>query len=231
MATNFDFLRSTDKNLYEIISDAEKLYRDEYFEQCMGQTRRFAENVCKKVLGNKRTTEETFDQMLATLKDNAKGSEQEKEFIDDLYFLKKCGNQSVHSSSVKKDGINALECLQRAFEVAINYAVYNQKCDKKFLNLHYDIELLATGKQDKTLAQRYSQAKRKAQITKTTQTTKTKQSKTSGKKTTTKKSSKSPQQTRVNSYPPQKNLPIYWIIVGIFSFISLIMMLFLTFTK
>ena len=42
---NFSFLKSLDKNLYEIISDAEKLYRDEYFEQCIGQTRRFAENV------------------------------------------------------------------------------------------------------------------------------------------------------------------------------------------
>lgn len=235
MATNFDFLRSNDKNLYEIISDAEKLYRDEYFEQCMGQTRRFAENVCKKVLGSKRTTEETFDQMLATLKDNAKGSEQEKEFIDDLYFLKKCGNQSVHSSSVKKDGINALECLQRAFEVAINYAVYNQKCDKKVLNLHYDIELLATGKQDKTLAQRYSQAKRKSQVVELKNTTK-KSSKSQKQTRTTKaqtksKSTKSAQQSKVNSYPPQKKFPIYWIIVGVFSFISFVMALFLTFTK
>ena len=77
MVTNFDFLKSTDKNLYEIISDAEMLYRDEYFEQCMGQTRRFAENVCKNVLGDKRTSETTFDQMLATLKDNAQNSVQE----------------------------------------------------------------------------------------------------------------------------------------------------------
>ena len=51
MATNFDFLKNTDVNLYDIISDAEKLYRDEYFEQCITQTRRFAENVCKNVLG------------------------------------------------------------------------------------------------------------------------------------------------------------------------------------
>ena len=48
MATNFDFLKSVDKNLFEIITEAEKLYRDEYFEQCMGQTRRFGEHVCKK---------------------------------------------------------------------------------------------------------------------------------------------------------------------------------------
>ena len=36
MAANFDFLKSTDKNLFDIITEAEKLYRDEYFEQCMG---------------------------------------------------------------------------------------------------------------------------------------------------------------------------------------------------
>ena len=44
---NFDFFKTIDRDLYNIISDAEKLYRDEYFEQCIGQTRRFAENVCK----------------------------------------------------------------------------------------------------------------------------------------------------------------------------------------
>ena len=85
---NFEFLKSIDKNLYEIISDAEKLYRDEYFEQCISQTRRFGENVCKNTLGSMRTTEKTFDDMLATLKDKSK-EEVEKEFVDDLYFLKK----------------------------------------------------------------------------------------------------------------------------------------------
>lgn len=102
MATNFDFLKSVDKNLFDIITEAEKLYRDEYFEQCMGQTRRFGEHVCKQVLGKKRTIENTFDQMLATLKDKGNGSEQEKEFVNDLYFLKKHGNESVHSAKVKK---------------------------------------------------------------------------------------------------------------------------------
>lgn len=83
---NFDFLKKTDKNLYEIISEAEKLYRDEYFEQCMVQTRKFGENICKNVIGTRCTPDSTFDEMLATLKDKIK-SEQEKEFIDDLYFL------------------------------------------------------------------------------------------------------------------------------------------------
>ena len=112
MVTNFDFLKSTDKNLYEIISDAEKLYRDEYFEQCMGQTRRFAENVCKNVLGNKRTTENTFDQMLATLKDNSQGSEQEKEFIDDLYFLKKLDVLDTHLKGRNLELINYVPWTQ-----------------------------------------------------------------------------------------------------------------------
>jgi hypothetical protein len=216
MPTNFDFLKNTDKNLYEIISDAEKLYRDEYFEQCMSQTRRFAENVCKNVLGSKRTTENTFDQMLATLKDNSQGSEQEKEFIEDLYFLKQCGNKSVHSSSVKKDGINALECLQRAFEVAINYSVYSKKASKKNLELHYDIELLATGKADKTLAQKYTKAKNSQKTTKKSQNKKAKTAK---------------QQTSMKSCPKPKKITPYWIFVGIVSLIALCLILFLLITN
>ena len=107
MAANFDFLKKVDNDLYEIIDEAESLYRDEYFEQCMAQTRRFGENVCKKVLADKRTIENTFDEMLATLKDNETGEPQEKEFLDDLYFLKKHGNDAVHSSRVNRSGMDA----------------------------------------------------------------------------------------------------------------------------
>ena len=158
---NFEFLKPVDKNLYDIISDAEKLYRDEYFEQCIGQTRRFGENICKNVLGKNRTTEKTFDDMLATLKDMA-GEEQEKEFIEDLYFLKREGNASVHGISVKKEGVIALECLQRAFEIAISYALYRGNYDKKtnLLKLRYDAEMLVTGKKTKqTLAEKYAEKK------------------------------------------------------------------------
>ena len=166
MTTNFDFLQKVDKNLYEIIAEAEKLYRDEYFEQCMTQTRRFGENVCRNVLGKDRMPDATFDDMLATLKDKTNGEEQEKEFLDDLYFLKKIGNTSTHASKVNKDGIKALECLQRAFEVAINYSVYARGASQNILKKRYDTTLLVTGQKDKkTLSEKYTEAKKKEILT------------------------------------------------------------------
>lgn len=207
MATNFDFLKSVDKNLFDIITEAEKLYRDEYFEQCMGQTRRFGEHVCKQVLGKKRTIENTFDQMLATLKDKGNGSEQEKEFVNDLYFLKKHGNESVHSAKVKKDGMEALECLQRAFEVAINYAVYNKKAKTNILKLRYDTELLVTGqKTKKTLSEKYLEEKAKEKTF------------TKRKPPQTRKKCSNKQVYAMESATDKKGIPVYWILVA-FSFI------------
>lgn len=218
MATNFDFLKKVDTNLFEIISEAEKLYRDEYFEQCMGQTRRFGENVCKKVLGANRTTEKTFDDMLATLKDCSTGEDVEKEFIDDLYFLKKHGNNAVHSSSVKKDGMEALECLQRAFEVAINYSVYNRSASSNILKLRYDTELLITGKKkEKSLAEKYTEAKK--------QTTKKTTTKSKAKKNTTNKKKFQKQSSVMVCKTPKKRISLYWIFVGISCIISLTIIL------
>ena len=217
MATNFDFLKKVDTNLFEIISEAEKLYRDEYFEQCMGQTR-FGENVCKKVLGANRTTEKTFDDMLATLKDCSTGEDVEKEFIDDLYFLKKYGNNAVHSSSVKKDGMEALECLQRAFEVAINYSVYNRSASPNILKLRYDTELLVTGKKkEKSLAEKYTEAKK--------QTTKKTTTKPKAKKNTTNKKKFQKQSSVMVCKTPKKRISLYWIFVGISCIISLTIVL------
>lgn len=218
MTTNFDFLKKVDTNLFEIISEAEKLYRDEYFEQCMGQTRRFGENVCKKVLGANRTTEKTFDDMLATLKDCSTGEDVEKEFIDDLYFLKKHGNNAVHSSSVKKDGMEALECLQRAFEVAINYSVYNRSASSNILKLRYDTELLVTGKKkEKSLAEKYTEAKK--------QTTKKTTTKPKTKKNTTNKKKFQKQSSVMVCKTPKKRISLYWIFVGISCIISLTIIL------
>ena len=209
--TNFDYLKTVDKNLYEIIIDAERLYRGEFFEQCMGQTRRFGEHLCRKVLGSNRTNEVTFDEMLATLKDKSNHSEQEKEFIDDLYFLKKQGNLSVHSESVTKNATTALECLQRAFEAGINYSVFYQKEDSEILKLRYDTELLITGNQSKkSLSEKYIEAKDKA-------------TKSSKKKASAKKPQKpKPQVTSMNSVPIKTGISRFWIIVGIFMLVALI---------
>ena len=226
MPTNFDFLKKVDKNLFEIVAEAEKLYRDEYFEQSMVQTRRFGEHVCKKVLGKNRTTEETFDEMLATLNDCSFGNVEEKEFINDLYFLKKHGNSAVHSGSVKKDGMEALECLKRAFEVAISYCIYNRKANPKIMRLSYDTELLVTGEKTKKLSDRYKEAKEKAIKSsdfdepklKKTSATKSKSTKTTKKKTTKKQSS-------VMVCKSKKSFPIFWILVGITFVISLLIFL------
>lgn len=145
MTSNFEFLKNKDKKLFNIIDDAEKLYRDGYFEQTIAQTRKFAEIMAKNVLGIRRTTEETFDEVLGTLKDIMGENPIEKEFLDDMYFLKKQGNLAVHDSATPLNGNIALECLQRAFEASLNYAVKNG-ANKKILNNHYSIDLLMTGK-------------------------------------------------------------------------------------
>ena len=40
--SNFSFMEKIDADLFKIISEAEKLYRDEYFEQSIIQMRRFS---------------------------------------------------------------------------------------------------------------------------------------------------------------------------------------------
>lgn len=160
MSSNFDFLKTTDRKLFEMIETAEQLYRDEYFDQCIVQIRKFAENICKKILGGQRTKEKTFDDMLATLCDKSTGSEQEKEVIEDLYFIKKEGNNSVHTSGAKLPATTALDCLQRAFEVSINYAFSKNPKKIKLLKLEFDTELLITGeKTKKSLKEKYLEAK------------------------------------------------------------------------
>lgn len=150
--SNFDFLKNINENLYIIAADAENLFRDRYFEQCMAQTRRLGEHLCRLVMGEKAQAGDSFDEMLATLKDTPSPSEIEKEFIDDLYFLKKAGNKAVHSLNVSNDGKEALECLERAFEASINFAVYKGGAGEELLNKVFDEELLITGKKSKKIS-------------------------------------------------------------------------------
>lgn len=147
--SNFDFLKRVNENLYIIAVEAEKLFRDEYFEQCVTQTRRLAENLCRDVMLGKCQPSDSFDEMLATLKDTPSQNDFEKEFLDDLYFLKKAGNTATHSLTVKQDGNVALECLQRAFEASLNYAVFKKGLESKYLQIQFDEKLLATGKKSK----------------------------------------------------------------------------------
>lgn len=209
---NFIFLKKYDKDLFEIINEAEYLYRDEYFEQCMTQTRRFGENVCKKVLKDKYIPDSSFDCMLADLSDMTGGSEQEKEFLEDLYFLKKQGNKSTHSTKVQKDGREALECLQRAFEVAINYCAYNKKSPRNVLSLQYDVELLITGKKSKkSLVENYKHAKTK---------TKT--------KTTKIEKEKVKQSHKMITKKDKTKLSFFWIFIFFSTVISLFLLLVMT---
>jgi hypothetical protein len=184
----------------------------------MGQARRFGEHVCRNVLGKNRTTEVTFDEMLATLKDKIQGFEQEKEFIDDLYFLKKNGNLSVHSEKVHHDGTTALECLQRAFEVGLNYAVYNQRADADILKLRYDVELMVTGRQSKkSLSDKYLEAKDSANTVEKPNKTKKKESVKKDK----------PQVSSMKSVPKKTFNYGFWITVGVFLFVSLVLAIYL----
>lgn len=191
---NFQFLSKIDKNLFGIANNAEQLYCDEYFEQCMVQTRRFAENVCRNITDGEFSKEESFDQILATLKDRMSDTIGGREFINDLYFLKKAGNQSAHSAILENDGIKALECLQRAFEVAINYAMLKNSPDKEILSLQYDEKLLITGKRskEKTLQQKFVEEVQKEE-----------------KKSKTKKAAKTlPAPQKPKQLPKTKNKPM-----------------------
>lgn len=160
--SNFLFLKKDNEQLFNIISEAENLFRDEYFEQSIVQMRRFAENLCKDILQEKVMPDDTFDSMINKIKDNSFQNVRMKEFSDDLYFLKKQGNTSAHSSSAQKDGKLALECLERSYEIAVFYSNvkfgYNKKLDKTV----FSEEVLMTGKstalksKPKKLKQEYS---------------------------------------------------------------------------
>ena len=217
MGTNFQFLKKVNNNLFEIISEAEKLYRDEYFEQCMAQTRRFGENICKEILVQNNKPTGSFDEMLATLKDQAQGHPQEKEFIEDLYFLKKNGNQSVHSGKVKKEAMTALECLKRSFEIAINYSVYTQDAPSSILKLDYDVELLITDKKSKpSLKERYEEAKSKQII-----------EEKKAKNKTVSKPEKQIKQKKLEVRKKEIKIPLFWKFILFLASISTILILFL----
>lgn len=162
--SNFIFLKKNNENLFNIISEAEKLFRDEYFEQVVIQVRRFAENICKDLLQEKISSDETFDSMINKIKDKSFDNMRVKEFTEDLYFLKKHGNISAHSSVACKNGEIAIECLERAYEISVFYSNvkygYNRKLDKSV----FSEEVLMTGQKSspKLLKEKYSEELKKS---------------------------------------------------------------------
>lgn len=179
--SNFLFLKKQNEGLFNIIIEAENLFRDEYFEQSIVQIRRFAENLCRDLMQDKVLPEDNFDTMIQKIKDNSFQDIRMQELAQDLYFIKKQGNTSAHSSNATKDGELALDCLERAYEIAIFYSNtkfgYNKKLDKTV----FSEELLMTGKKTskKVLKEIYSEelkntrTKAKSSITKSKKASKT----------------------------------------------------------
>lgn len=162
--SNFDFLEEIDKDIYTLIKDAESLYRDEYFEQAIVQTRRYAENICKVLLGDRAVPDATFDDCLATLQDLYTKNIRQREMISDLYFIKAQGNASVHGKKVKQDGNIALDCIKRAFELGINFAIISG-ADKNVEKLEFSEEELVLDKKKKkkgTLKEKFLAKKKTA---------------------------------------------------------------------
>lgn len=186
--SNFLFLKKLNENLFNIISEAEKLFKDEYFEQSIVQTRRFAENLCKDYLADKALPDETFDSMINRIKDKSFDNIRLKEFCDDLFFIKKHGNTSAHSSNPINDGKIALECLERAFEISIFYFNSKNGYNKKLDKTNFSEELLMTGKQEnkKNLQQAYSKKLKETRTEESNKKTKKNLDNKSGKKETKK---------------------------------------------
>ena len=124
--------------------------------------------------------------------------------------------------------MDALECLQRAFEVAINFCVYNKGADLDVLKLRYDTELLITGKKSKkTLTERYTEEKRKtskkSKKSKKDVTVFPLSSKDKKSKPAAKKSKK--QYHTMSSRKKKQGIPVFWVLVGISLLVSVVILI------
>ena len=154
MSSNFDFLEKIDSEIFNLAKTAEKLFRDEYYEQCITQLRKLAERIIRNVLGNSATVEDSFDDMLYKLKTVSKNTMREQEFISDMYFLKKQGNLATHGEKIENCGQVALDCLEHAFEACINFA-YSKTNDDTLNRLIFDEKLLVLGEKNQNLQAQY----------------------------------------------------------------------------
>jgi hypothetical protein len=154
MNSNFDFLEDINGNIARESATAEKLFRDEYFEQCITQTRKIAEMLTKTILKGYIEQEDTFDNMLYKLKNLSKNTMREQEFISDMYFLKKNGNLTTHGQSINNIEEVALQCLEHLFEATINFA-YTKTNNDELNKLIFDEKLLMLGEKNTNLKAQY----------------------------------------------------------------------------
>lgn len=151
---NFEFLEKVNPCIANLANTAEKLFRDEYYDQCIAQTRKMAETMTRNVLGSQAEEDDTFDDMIYKLKTISNNNFREQEFISDMYFLKKHGNVAVHSENSANSGKLALECLEHAFEASVNYAYAITHSDK-INRLIFDEKLLVLGEKNTSLQEEY----------------------------------------------------------------------------
>ncbi|MCD8377947.1 MAG: hypothetical protein LUB59_04070, partial [Candidatus Gastranaerophilales bacterium] len=107
----------------------------------------------------------TFDECLVVLQELYTKNIRQREIINDLYFLKAQGNVSAHGKKVKQDGNLALDCIKRAFEVALNYALANG-APAKIEKLEFSEEILVMGEKKKKGALKEKYIAKKKQIKK-----------------------------------------------------------------
>ena len=208
--SNFNFIKKINKDLYSIIEEAEKLFRDEYYEQVMVQTRRYAENLCRDLLGDKVEADDTFDNIINKLKDNSFENTRLKEVVEDLYFIKKNGNEAAHSSNGKSDGEIALDCLERAFEISIFYSHMKAGFDETLDKTLFSEELLMTGKQTKKIkiSDKYAEELEKEREEEKEKIIKTVKTSESTKKKKTKSKTVKKAFDEVENYQPEKTFPV-----------------------
>ena len=195
---NFEFLEKINPSIANLAETAEKLFRDEYFDQCITQTRKMAEIMTRNVLGSKAEEDDTFDDMLYKLKTISNNNFREQEFISDMYFLKKHGNIAVHSQMSGNSGKIALECLEHVFEASVNYAYAITHSDK-INKLIFDEKLLMLGEKNTSLQESYKEklAEEKENRTEQYESKQTKPKQKSTKKDTTKNINSQPEKNTI----------------------------------
>nr|WP_312040262.1 Eco57I restriction-modification methylase domain-containing protein [Leuconostoc lactis] len=125
MKSNFEFLTiDTDTQiLYSKAAEAEKLYTDAYYDSALVSIRAVAENVTKMVVDFeyiKMQDRATFDNYLREIRNNKIAPDI---IVQDLYDIKKYGNDAAHSSTSTHSKSETLVALEKMFEILVWFNV------------------------------------------------------------------------------------------------------------